>query len=138
MLMVVCLSGCSIGDPAQGQQALADLTPIEADILADKFVDQDEANQATDVLKECLRDAGFTVYHHNPLDGEYDPSEIGYGFSSWSDDPESDEAEMDLRADACHSEINAVSAVWVLQTESFNRRALPGLAEALEELQIDQ
>ncbi len=44
---------------------------------------------------------------------------------------------MDRRADACDSEIDAVASVWVLQTERLPWRPLPGLADALEDLEIE-
>lgn len=137
LAVVVGLAGCA-GDPALGREALADLSELETEALWDKFVEPDEIHHATDVLVECLRQAGFNVSYVGPVDGEYLPDEVVMGYSEWSDESDRHGDSMDLKAGECESEINAISAVWVLQNESFNNRALPGLAEALDELELDE
>jgi len=110
--LVVGGCGTSNDESTLGAEVLANLSPLEAEVLADKVVTEAELARATASISACLDGVGAERIESEPgalaTDG-------GILLSATS---EEELAEQEEAAATCITQADAIDAVWILQHQA--------------------
>ena len=125
LILGLTLTACgarSFDPDSLGAQVLADLSPLEVDVLRDKAVSEFEIIITNTELSTCLMEA------------EADDVFVDNATASYSIQGEPS-PEFEVQADACEAQVDVIAAVWFMQNDdTIFETPLPGLEAALERL----